>query len=588
MRTYEQGKFYEFAVEGIVKDDYGRDFIYLSDGEIQTYRVKPYDFQIEWESANLPSLMKCYVRDLNARDLPYLEQCLEDVLKSCYPEEGIYTFKILSKSTDTNTDTKYLELNDAFGLIHRLYLNNKGVDKEVGDEIKLQVCDIKAKNNNKAYLNLVIPESVKEIPKQITPSEIDFFDPRTESDFGFEGDDKEFKSSIVFPAGETEANIDKQLHIILKTIAGFQNKNGGELYIGVNDSGNVCGIHNDFEYLNTSESDNYIYRLSPDGYELKIRNTIKHSLGSKSNSLVSFSFDSKDELIYCCIKIEKSNYPIFVYPNKLYERAGNMTQLLKGNEITFFIEKRFSERTGQFFHRPKTIEIVDVDGNPPNDVEQNPTPKNNKPKYPVEIIPPKEKEDTSVWRFLLLYKNGGWAYSKKKSQEKDIAYQIQIPNSYKKEVLVIAYANGRINVVAINDLLNPKRNNNRRKQRPLNKRYETGWNTETEIINIFIARTTDLLVFYSITSDQVKWVKIHHLKAISVHSINAQGNILINDRLNEAEMLSCCRLSLNYHHLVSGLILKDHQTSGYLGYRLTEPNFKKSINVLSKILEVDS
>ncbi|MBS9768033.1 MAG: hypothetical protein KGV44_10920 [Flavobacteriaceae bacterium] len=300
--------------------------------------------------------------------------------------------------------------------------------------------------------------------------------------------------------------------------------------------------------------------------------------------MVDFTFEEENGLLYCCIDIKQSLQPIFVYPNRLYERAGNMTQLLKGNEITFFIEKRFSERTGQFFHRPPMIETPS-DADIPQKLN---IPQENIPETAQEpIIPIKKEPDTTVWRYLLLYQNGSWAYQKKESKEKDIVHQIPIPNSSKKNFLVIAYDNGRVNVVAINDLLNPRRSNGRRRLRPENEIYATGWNTDAQIKNIFIAHPTDLLVFFSTTADGTEWCKIHHLGAISVHGLNAQGNVLINERLDDAEITSCYRLSLDYHHLISSLILKNHQTSGYLGYRLTAPNFKKSISVLSKILEVD-
>ncbi|MBS9768034.1 MAG: ATP-binding protein [Flavobacteriaceae bacterium] len=264
MRTYEEGKFYEFAVEGIVKDDYGRDFIYLSDGEIQTYRVKPYDFQIEWESANLPPIIKCYVTGLNARDLPYLEQCKEDALATCYTEKGTCFFKLLAKQVDANTNIEYWELNDAFGFYHRLYLNDITVTCEIGEEIELQVNGVIKKEKNIAYLDLSLPQN--KVESTLVLGEETPLDPRTESRFGYESNTMEFKSTIVYPAGETEDDIDTQISIILKTIAGFQNKNGGKLYVGVDDSGNICGINEDFKYLNSSKYDEFVYPSTVDGY----------------------------------------------------------------------------------------------------------------------------------------------------------------------------------------------------------------------------------------------------------------------------------------------------------------------------------
>lgn len=574
MRAYQKGEFYDFAVEGIVSEN-NRNYIYLTDGIRQTYRVVPYDFQMEWESSLLPKVMRCYVADLNARDLPYLQQSREDALRYCYAENGSYVFKLLAVRTDANTLATYFELNDSFGFLHRLYVqDSQHPTIDIGEYFELEVNGIIVKDKNIAHLDLAFPTTKAEV---VSPAE----DPRNESLLGFEGNDIEFKSSIVFPAGEIARNIDNQLQIIIKTIAGFQNCEGGKLYIGVDDSGNVCGIGHDFPHLNTSENDNYSYKPNKDGYELKLRNTIKRFLGGMSNNLVNFAFLKEKDLDYCILDIQKSLQPVFVYPNKLFQRAGNMTQFLKGDEITFFIESRLRERTGNMTKEPeRNIEIEEE-----QEIVVNVAPviPNDDKTRDWHISP--EDDDTSVWKHLILHSNGDWSYQRNKYKKDDIEKEILIPKSYKREFLVLAYDNGRVNVVAINDLLSPKRKNNKRKLRPEKKRYQTGWNTEARIIDLFLARSSDLLVFNSTTADGVEWVKIHHLDAISVHDINAQGNVLINDRLQDAEINFCRRLSLDYHHFISGLILKNHQTSGYLGYKTTNVNFKKSIDLLNRILE---
>jgi len=62
------------------------------------------------------------------------------------------------------------------------------------------------------------------------------------------------------------------------------------LYLGVNDSGSISGINDDFKYLNSSETDTYTYSENIDGFELKIRNTVKQIMGGISNSHIDFQF----------------------------------------------------------------------------------------------------------------------------------------------------------------------------------------------------------------------------------------------------------------------------------------------------------
>ncbi|WP_332913332.1 ATP-binding protein [Algoriphagus boritolerans] len=64
---------------------------------------------------------------------------------------------------------------------------------------------------------------------------------KSKLNLGREDKNQEFKSSIIFTAETSSANPELQQLTILKTIAGFLNASGGNLYIGVNDEGNVVG-----------------------------------------------------------------------------------------------------------------------------------------------------------------------------------------------------------------------------------------------------------------------------------------------------------------------------------------------------------
>lgn len=67
--------------------------------------------------------------------------------------------------------------------------------------------------------------------------------------YGDENDVKEFKTSIVYPAGNgiTTPNFDVQIKEILRVINAFLNSNGGALYIGVNNAGMGVGIDEDLK-----------------------------------------------------------------------------------------------------------------------------------------------------------------------------------------------------------------------------------------------------------------------------------------------------------------------------------------------------
>ena len=118
--------------------------------------------------------------------------------------------------------------------------------------------------------------------------------------------------------------IDEQIKTSMKTIAGFMNKDGGTLYLGVNDAGMVCGIESDFKYLNTSDTDKYKYHQNQDGYELKIRESIKQHLTNASlGNLVTLEFKQEGDKTYCVVTVKQSKYPVFYNGTKLYQRMGN-------------------------------------------------------------------------------------------------------------------------------------------------------------------------------------------------------------------------------------------------------------------------
>lgn len=584
MQKFYKGQIVRLAVQGIVTEN-DKPYIYLSDGFVHTYRVQAFDFQTEWEEILLPDFIQCYVSDVDYRGLPFLVQNRKDVLESCYTHPGFYPFKLLSVHTDENTQARFYSLRDSFGIKHRYYPPPGAPEKEVNDIFSLWVAGTEDVENNKAYLRLEYKmEQAETAIATKKEQEESNDDPRNKSFLGYENEYIEFKSSIVYPAGNIAPDIDKQMQIIAKTIAGFQNAHGGKLYIGVNDSGNIIGIERDFPHLNSSTTDNYKYKENIDGYESKIRNGIKSLLGNISNSKVKITFSkSEDNLNYCLLEIDKSDRPVFMQGMKLFQRAGNMTQLLKDDEISYLIEERWHirNRLQDIIHR--NIEVAD------NSFEIAPVgPSNNdksssKEEFEESLEVEKINYD-DVWVHVTFYKNGDWSYQKSSVSSLDVELNLAIPKSLKKGLIVIAYDNGRVNIVSVENLIRPKRKNGGRKMRPENKRYQTGWHYEAGLLHVFVSKPNDLLVFYSSTSDGNSWVKIHNITDISDHDINAMGNILINERFDDAEITQCLRLPYEYYPYISALVLKSHQTSGSLGYTVNNLDMKKSIKLLERVL----
>ena len=569
MKTYHPHQIYPFTVIGI-REFNDRKFFMLSDGYIHTFRVAPYDYQLEWESVNVPKVINCYVKSVNHNGLPLLVQVRHEVLAHNYTEiGGQYPFKLVAKRQDENTGTPFFELHDTYGLYHRYYPGQGEPDREIGDIFLLTFLGIEEKEQNKAFLKL----SLQKEPIALISPEGE--DPREESFLGAENDLREFKSSIVYPAGNIIPDIDEQIKIICKTIAGFMNQHGGDLYIGVNDSGEVVGIDYDYPYLNSSLTDAYSYQSNPDGYENKIRTSVKKLLGRTANSNIRFEFPKLDGKTYCKITVKEVLKPIFYCETSLFQRAGNMTQLLKGDEISWFVEDRYRLRNqaAGLVNLPRHVDNLDIQE------EEQDIP--SAEEFVVQKIAIRE-ERVRYW--MSFYADGTWSFDTKQVDSADKVYEVAIPTSFKSKRLIMAYENGKINVVSPYDHIKPLGTNGR-KLRNKGHRYSNGWNRDSDILTMFCAAEKDLLVIRSQKADGSIWIKIHYVEAISLHtSLQLAGNILVNPKF-DAQMLSVNRLPLDYYPLVSALVLKDHQTSSYLGYKRTDKTLSKVFLALEQLLE---
>lgn len=586
---FRRGEVKQLAVVGIRESNESK-YIYLSDGLIETYRVKPYAFQTEWDESNLPNMMSVFVADINIMNgLPFLQQWRKEVLEHCYTEpDGLYDFKVVAVETDISTQAQYYQLKDSYGITHRYYPKPNEPVHEVNDLFLLQVGGVEYKGENNAYLVLTYPEDKRTELRQPLVVDEGIASPR--KNFGSEDHKTEFKSTIVFPAGDIVPDIDKQMQYILKIIAGFQNSDGGQLYLGVNDAGIICGINRDYEHLNTSQKDPYNnYRCNTDGYESKIRSAVRHVLGRKSNSNISFEFGTEELLDYCCITVNKLMIPVFVDGYKLFQRAGNMTQLLAGDEITWFIEERMIERNKL---QNQNLLLAKQDGGEQSDEQENdllsvlPEKASVRSVYPEQL--PVASLTDNLWFFITFFKNGEWSYQDAPvSKDEDVIFELPIPKSMKKERLLMAYTNGRINIVTPYDIIKPTRPTGKRKYRTQGKRYKNGWNTEAELLNVFLSRSTDLVAIQSENEKGDRYLKLHNVTAISIHvDLHSAGNVVVNDSF-KSKTIAIDPLSGVYRDSLASLIAKDYQRSLFIGFNQKDRNVQNNLNALRKVL-VDS
>ena len=155
------------------------------------------------------------------------------------------------------------------------------------------------------------------------------------TNLGFESKTREFKSSFFYSASET-----KQAEIILRTINGFLNSNEvGHLFLGVNDRGDVVGLTRDLEYLGG--------HVTLDQYLNEIISALNHAFPKEiATHFISFKFHQVNQLDYLEIIVKPYDQPVPLR-DQFFQRQGNRTTGLKGNDLVDFIKRKC---LGQSFH----------------------------------------------------------------------------------------------------------------------------------------------------------------------------------------------------------------------------------------------
>jgi very-short-patch-repair endonuclease len=158
-----------------------------------------------------------------------------------------------------------------------------------------------------------------------------------------ESEQVEFKETLRWDVVLNGVN--KKLEdVIVKTLAGFANRSGGTLLIGVADDGAVPGLERDFKSLGGNR----------DKYELHLTNLVgKHFGPAFRAARIRVAFPQHDAVEVCRIDVEASRAPVFVsiadrggtVAERFFVRSGNSTQEMTLSETASYIEGHFRKRS---------------------------------------------------------------------------------------------------------------------------------------------------------------------------------------------------------------------------------------------------
>lgn len=151
----------------------------------------------------------------------------------------------------------------------------------------------------------------------------------------------EFKSSLRWNVREARFDV-KMEEIALKSIAAFNNAEGGTLLIGVSDNQEILGLEDDYGTLKNG--------AGKDLFELHLRNIICKSFGKDfAATQIKINFPIVDDKEICEVEIKQGTKPLYCEVSdkngnkskKFYVRSGNSSQDLDIEETAAYIKKRF-------------------------------------------------------------------------------------------------------------------------------------------------------------------------------------------------------------------------------------------------------
>lgn len=147
----------------------------------------------------------------------------------------------------------------------------------------------------------------------------------------------EFKSTLRWDLHQFKPN--KALEtVVAKTIVGFMNTQGGHLFIGIDDDGQLRGLQEDYATLK---------KPGRDGFEQYIMELISNKLGTNFCTLVAISFYKIEMYEFCYLAIKRAGYPVYLHDNDrshFFVRTGNGTRELDIPEALDYIEENLNVR----------------------------------------------------------------------------------------------------------------------------------------------------------------------------------------------------------------------------------------------------
>ena len=269
---------------------------------------------------------------------------------------------------------------------------------------------------------------------------------------GEETIDTEYKTSIVFPAGNSHsANPDKQMEEIMKVINSFLNTVGGTLYVGVNDYGLGTGVEEDLNHtLYYGDKDKYL-RAIPDAMSIKWGNSLA------TTYIEDIYFDSSNhdkDILVVKIKPHQMGVP---FDGHYYVRVGSTKRKLTKEEFAEYqklnrklpeqVETTTKDAAEQSQEQDKQIVTVPLITSKEDEVHTSRIRKNVLAEY---LDPDNYVEPVAFFKFL---GNGKFRKLDQYDYDDQSLLTLTVLENEIKSWLILGYDNGHIAKVSVEELM---------------------------------------------------------------------------------------------------------------------------------------
>lgn len=145
----------------------------------------------------------------------------------------------------------------------------------------------------------------------------------------------EFKSTLRWDLHQFKTNGALE-DVVAKTIAGFMNTNEGNLFIGIDDDGQLMDLLEDYRSLK---------KPGRDGFEQYIMQLIATKIGTQFCKQVEVAFYHMEGKDVCHLVVKPTRSPVYFHKgdrSHFYIRTGNGTRELDIPEALDYIEQHFN------------------------------------------------------------------------------------------------------------------------------------------------------------------------------------------------------------------------------------------------------